>query len=153
MSVTPLFEIPDFLPLSPVLATSGQPSAEQFGAIAAAGYERVINLAMPSSTNWLAVEPEVVAGQGMTYVHIPVEWENPTLADWDRMVAELEAEADRKIWVHCAKNMRVSAFIYLYHRITKGYGDEVSRRYLEQIWVPNAVWQGFIEAALDLYMD
>ena len=76
-----LSEIEAFVPVSPHLATSGQPTPEQFEWIQAAGYEVVVNLAMPSSSNWLAQEPELLDRLGLTYVVIPVLWENTVLAD------------------------------------------------------------------------
>ena len=43
--------IQDYYQISDLLATSGQPTAQQFLLIAQAGYHAVINLAMSSSTN------------------------------------------------------------------------------------------------------
>jgi protein tyrosine phosphatase (PTP) superfamily phosphohydrolase (DUF442 family) len=90
---------------------------------------------------------------GMEYVGIPIDWENPTLSDFEDLADLLDENIESKVWVHCAKNMRVSAMIYLYNRIRKGYSEEVSRRYLEQIWQPNKIWQNFIEAAIALYTE
>jgi protein tyrosine phosphatase (PTP) superfamily phosphohydrolase (DUF442 family) len=146
-----LSEIEAFVPVSPNLATSGQPTPEQFERIQAAGYEVVVNLAMPSSSNWLAEEPELLDRLGLAYVPIPVLWENPVLEDFDQLCAVLEANSSRKVWVHCAKNMRVSAMIYLYNRLKLKLTHEVAWRYVEQVWQPNAVWMGFIEATLGLY--
>jgi protein tyrosine phosphatase (PTP) superfamily phosphohydrolase (DUF442 family) len=146
-----LSEIEAFVPVSPNLATSGQPTPEQFERIQAAGYEVVVNLAMPSSSNWLAEEPELLDRLGLAYVPIPVLWENPVLADFDQLCAVLEANPGRKIWVHCAKNMRVSAMVYLYNRLRLKLTHEVAWRYVEQVWQPDAVWMGFIEATLGLY--
>ena len=146
-----LSEIEAFVPVSPNLATSGQPTAAQFEWIQAADYQVVVNLAMPSSSNWLAEEPELLDRLGLTYVAIPVLWENPVLADFDQLCEVLEANPGRKIWVHCAKNMRVSAMIYLYNRLKLKLTHEVAWRYVEQVWQPNPVWMGFIEATLGLY--
>jgi hypothetical protein len=43
--------------------------------------------------------------------------------------------------------------IYLYHQLRKGYTEEVSRHYLEQIWQPNKTWQNFLEATMTLYIE
>jgi protein tyrosine phosphatase (PTP) superfamily phosphohydrolase (DUF442 family) len=79
-------EIYNFLQISDGIATSGQPTAEQFASIKQAGYELVINLALPTSSNALPNEKEIVESQGMQYVHIPVIWENPTLEDVNKRV-------------------------------------------------------------------
>ncbi len=146
-----LSAIEAFVPIAPNLATSGQPTPEQLAVIQAAGYEIVVNLAMPTSSNWLPEEPELLDRLGLDYVAIPVLWENPVLADFDQLCAVLEANPSRKIWVHCAKNMRVSAMIYLYNRLKLKLTHEVAWRYVEPVWQPDGVWMGFIEATLGLY--
>jgi protein tyrosine phosphatase (PTP) superfamily phosphohydrolase (DUF442 family) len=69
--------IRNFLPLTDRVGTAGQPTTEQFSDIAAAGYEVVINLALPTSTYALPEEQSIVAGHGMHYVHIPVDSTRP----------------------------------------------------------------------------
>jgi protein tyrosine phosphatase (PTP) superfamily phosphohydrolase (DUF442 family) len=150
---SPLQQIEAFLSISFTLATSGQPTPEQFVEIASAGYSLVINLATPASRNWNPQENTLVESLGMEYVGIPIDWEEPTLSDFEDLADRLDENSDRQVWVHCAKNMRVSAMIYLYHRLRKNYTEEASRRYLEQIWQPNEIWQTFIEATLALYAD
>ncbi|HBE19905.1 MAG TPA: hypothetical protein DDW51_20400, partial [Cyanobacteria bacterium UBA11367] len=142
---------------------------EEFAYIASAGYNLVINLATPTSSNWNPDENTLVESLGMEYISIPIDWEYPTLSDFEDFADILDGNSDRetgakrdgtksplrdrKIWVHCSKNMRVSAMIYLYHRIRKNYIEEVARRYLEQVWQPNEIWQNFIDATLMLYGD
>jgi uncharacterized protein (TIGR01244 family) len=149
MSTHNLAEIYKFLQISDEIATSGQPTAEQFASIKQAGYELVINLALPTSSNALPNEKEIVESQGMQYVHIPVIWENPTLEDVNQFFNIMKANADKQIFVHCAANMRVSAFIYLYRRLHQGLNDEVAKQDLQRIWVPNEVWSNFIQTVLD----
>ena len=58
----------------------------------------------------------------------------------------MEVFADRKVFVHCAANMRVSAFMYLY-RVRKDPGCESQAMAdMHQIWRPEGVWKDFIEA-------
>jgi protein tyrosine phosphatase (PTP) superfamily phosphohydrolase (DUF442 family) len=148
-----LAQIEAFLPVSFTITTSGQPTTEQFADIASAGYSLVINLATPASTNWNPEESAIVENLGMEYVGIPIDWDNPTLSDFDELATKLDEHPERKIWVHCAKNMRVSAMMYLYHRLRKGYTEISARRYLEQIWQPNQIWQNFIDATMELYEE
>jgi hypothetical protein len=54
----------------------------------------------------------------------------------------------RKVWVHCAKNMRVSAFLYLYRRLRCGEPDSAARHPLDEVWVPEGAWRAFIDRAL-----
>ena len=141
-------DIYNFLKLSDSIATAGQPTKEQFTAISKLGYQVVVNLALPESLNALPDEKEVVETQGMEYVHIPVVWENPTIDDIRRFFSVMEANADKNIFVHCAANMRVSAFMYLYRLIHEGMSDEDAKRDLHQIWIPNDNWQKFIEQVI-----
>jgi hypothetical protein len=60
----------------------------------------------------------------------------------------MEAIADQPVFVHCAANMRVSAFMYLYRRIHEPMNEEQAKRDLYQIWIPNETWQNFIQQFL-----
>ncbi|MEM8810314.1 MAG: protein tyrosine phosphatase family protein [Cyanobacteria bacterium P01_G01_bin.38] len=143
-----LSDICNYVQLSDQIATSGQPTVEQFAEIKAAGYGVVVNLAMPNSKNWLPDELTIVKAQGMTYQHIPVVWEDPTAENLSDLFATLEKNCDSQVWVHCALNMRVSAMMYLYNRLQRQQSDAEARPYMEQIWTPNETWQGFITAQL-----
>ncbi len=137
-------DIYNFLKLSDTVATAGQPTEEQFSAIKESGYQVVVNLALPDSPNALPDEKKVVETQGMQYAHIPVVWDNPTLEDVARFFSVMEANADKTIFIHCAANMRVSAFMYLYHHIHKRMNNEDAKKDLHQIWLPNETWQSQI---------
>ncbi|HEY9874529.1 MAG TPA: protein tyrosine phosphatase family protein [Candidatus Obscuribacterales bacterium] len=149
MSNNQLEDIYNFLKLSESIATSGQPSEEEFSAIKQSGYQVVVNLALPESPNALPDEKKVVEAHGMQYVHIPVVWENPTQEDLIHFFSIMAANPDKKIFVHCAANKRVSAFMYLYHCIYEHMSDEDAKKELYKIWVPNQTWQRFIEEAIE----
>jgi protein tyrosine phosphatase (PTP) superfamily phosphohydrolase (DUF442 family) len=140
-----LSEITNYLAISDKLGTAGQPTAEQFAAIQAAGYEIVINLAMPDSTNALPNENELVTAEGMDYVHIPVVWESPTVEDLERFFAVMDQNQDRKVFVHCVLNMRVSCFVFLYRALRLGIPVEEAWQDVLAIWEPNEVWQRFVD--------
>jgi protein tyrosine phosphatase (PTP) superfamily phosphohydrolase (DUF442 family) len=140
-----LHTIRNFLPLSDRVATAGQPTADQLVALRDGGFEVVINLALRSSTYALPDERAVVAGLGMQYVHIPVDFERPTEDDARQFFAAMDAAADRKVFVHCAMNLRVSAFMYLYRTLRQGMDEETAAADLDRVWTPNAVWQSFID--------
>lgn len=142
-----LTDIHNFLPISETLATAGQPTAEQFVAICEAGFEVVINLAMPTSTNALPEESAIVTDLDMVYHAIPVVWEKPTKACFQQFQQTLAAHAGQKVFVHCAMNMRVSAFVYL-HRCLNGVPHEEALTDLTKIWEPNETWQHFIHSVL-----
>lgn len=148
-----LTQIKSYLALPGRIATSGQPTAEQFAEIQREGYEVVVNLAMPTSENWLPEERGIVSELGMDYVPLPVVWDYPTLDDFETLAEVLDKNRERPVWVHCALNMRVSAMMYLYHRLRLGMKDVEATGYLSKIWVPNDTWQKFMDAAIELYDD
>ncbi|MYM63423.1 protein tyrosine phosphatase family protein [Pseudomaricurvus sp. HS19] len=129
------------------LATSGQPTAEQFAGIAAAGYSLVINLALPTSSHAVANEQEIVESLGMEYAHIPVSWEEPQLEDLYRFFDVMQAAQAQKVWVHCALNMRVSCFVYLYQSMVLGLPEERAAYPMSEIWQPDGAWEALIHAA------
>ncbi|OYV36357.1 MAG: phosphotyrosine protein phosphatase [Thiomonas sp. 20-64-5] len=128
------------------LWSSGQPSADDIRALPLLGVDVVINLALPTSSNALPGEAELVAGQGMSYVQIPVLWEHPKPEQFAQFAGVLNAYAQRKVWLHCAKNMRASAFIYLYRKLILEETEEQSRFPMRHIWSPNAIWRAWIDS-------
>jgi protein tyrosine phosphatase (PTP) superfamily phosphohydrolase (DUF442 family) len=106
------------------------------------------NLATGTTPRDLPNEADVVAAQGMEYIHIPVVWDNPTEADLVRFFEVMDATQDKKRFVHCIANMRVSAFLFLYRVLRQGMPSEAARATMAQIWEPNPIWQKFINEAL-----
>jgi len=137
-------EIYHFRSLDPLLATGGQPLAEELEALAQSGFELVINLAMPTSDNALPNEADLVRALGMDYIAIPVVWEAPRREDFARFCVAMDAHASRRRFVHCAANYRVSSFIYLYRVLRLGWPRERAEGDLYAIWQPDAIWRGFI---------
>jgi protein tyrosine phosphatase (PTP) superfamily phosphohydrolase (DUF442 family) len=139
--------IRDYYQISDRLATSGQPTPQEFTSIAQAGYQAVINLATSNSTNALAEEGIIVTDLGMIYVQIPVIWDAPKLKDVEIFFKIMESFDGEKVWVHCAKNMRVSCFIYFWQKYVLHLSEEQASYSMNQIWQPSGVWQTLIEQA------
>jgi protein tyrosine phosphatase (PTP) superfamily phosphohydrolase (DUF442 family) len=138
----------NFRALGERLGTAGQPKQAQFGSIRAAGFEAVINLALPTSDNALPDEGSIVTGLGMSYVHIPVDFKAPRAEDFRAFCRVMEAFADRPVFVHCAANMRVSAFVFLFRVLHQGVARADAEPDLHAVWQPDAVWSQFIEEQL-----
>ncbi len=126
------------------IASSGQPEANQFSSIAAANYRVVINLAMPDSDNAIPNEGNIVADYKMTYIHIPVPFESPNTEHLSLFIKIMSLFYNEKIWVHCAVNYRVSAFLYQYFRLSQGYSDAQAKKAMHPSWHPNKTWQQFM---------
>lgn len=142
-------DIRAFLALSDRVGTAGQPTEEQFAAVGEDGYEVVINLALPDSPGALEDEAAVVGGLGMEYVRIPVVFTAPQVGDAERFFEAMNVSHDKKVFVHCAANMRVSAFLYLYRVIFEGVAEGEAARDLHRIWTPDEIWQRFMDEVVE----
>ena len=145
MSEQELVGITNYVRLSEQVGTAGQPTREQLAAVARAGYQVVVNLATLDSEEALADEKDVVEALGLEYVHIPVVWERPTRADLDRFFQTMDGCRDKKVFVHCIANARVSAFMALYRVLRLGWPLEKALADVHRLWVPNEPWQGFMD--------
>jgi protein tyrosine phosphatase (PTP) superfamily phosphohydrolase (DUF442 family) len=141
---TQIEQIVNFLQISDRLATAGQPTIAQYPAIVSAGYRVVINLALTDSPNALADEAAIARELGLEYIQIPVEWDAPTIEDFQAFRTVMDAHPEDKIFVHCAANKRVSAFVYLY-RICQGVDEPIARQDLTKIWTLNEIWAKFLD--------
>ncbi|HSW03342.1 methyltransferase domain-containing protein [Aquabacterium sp.] len=131
------------------LATSGQPSEDQLAAIARAGYQVIINLALHDDPRYsLPDEAGSVAALGLPYVHIPVQFKAPTRDDLLRFCDAMDAYIARKTWVHCAANYRVTAFVGLYRVLRQGWAKDDAFALMHEVWQPDATWQAFIDEQL-----
>ncbi|NJK55229.1 MAG: phosphatase [Pleurocapsa sp. SU_5_0] len=139
--------IRDYYQINNYLATSGQPTPREFASIAQAGYQVVINLATSRSTNALANEGIIVTDLGIVYVQIPVLWDNPRLEDVETFFKIMHSFDGQKVWVHCAKNMRVSCFIYFWQKYILHLPESQASYPMNQIWQPTGVWQTLVEQA------
>lgn len=139
-----LGDIYNYLEINGRISTSGQPTEQQFELVKAAGFGDVINLAPHNAENALDDEAEVLVALGLGYTHIPVDFTNPTQADFEEFCVQMETKQGRKLWVHCAANMRVSAFIYRYRCEVQGEDQRTAREDLSRIWEPFGVWKDFV---------
>ena len=143
-----LSEIYNFRAVDGRLGTTGQPTQGQFRLIREAGFDTVINLALPTSDNALRDEGAVVSGLGMSYVHIPVDFKAPASQNFRTFCQVMKAFDDRPVFVHCAANMRVSAFVFLYRVLCQRVVLHEAERDLHAIWQPDDVWSQFIQEQL-----
>ena len=131
------------------LATSGQPLEDQLAAIAAAGYEVIINLALHDDPRYgLKDETASVKALGLEYIHIPVQFGAPSDNDLSQFFDTMDRCKGRCVWVHCAANMRVTVFLGLYLHLREGWPEERAFALMREIWSPNQVWSAFIAMQL-----
>ena len=140
--------IPGYRRLDQRLATGGCITDRHIAVLAAAGFEVVINLLPDEAEGAWPGEGEIVRSLGMRYIAIPIVWERPSLTDLRLFSACMAAHAGRKIFVHCAKNYRVSMFVALDRVLRLGWQTERALRDAARVWKPDGVWRDFIVRAL-----
>ncbi|MDH3206344.1 MAG: protein tyrosine phosphatase family protein [Gemmatimonadota bacterium] len=142
----PLETIRNFQVVTERLASAGQIGYEQIPLLREQGYEVIVNLATADAEQ-NAEEGFRVTQTGLTYVHIPVVWQAPTVEDVEMFFDVMEANGDRKVFVHCIANMRASAFIYLYRSLIEGVPEAEARATMNEVWDPSetAQWAALIE--------
>jgi uncharacterized protein (TIGR01244 family) len=145
-----LDKIYNFIQITETLGTAGHPTTTQIQDIADAGYQTLINLAPSDVSQAIPNQGELVEAAGMKYIQIPVAWKEPTLEDWDAFVKAMDENKDKKVFVHCQANMRVSAFVMLYRHIKLGVDLEEAQEPMLSIWSPedNPQWADFIEEVM-----
>jgi protein tyrosine phosphatase (PTP) superfamily phosphohydrolase (DUF442 family) len=133
--------------LNDKLSSSGMPTAEQVQALANENVDVIINLALVTSQGALPDEDKLVQSLGMKYVHIPVEWNNPTRKNLLEFFQTMDEHRGENVHVHCQANYRASAFIMLYRVLRLGWNKADAIPVMEKMWNPEdfPVWQKFID--------
>jgi protein tyrosine phosphatase (PTP) superfamily phosphohydrolase (DUF442 family) len=126
------------------VTTSGQPTEQQLVEIRALGVRHIINLGLHSHEKALPDEAASVGRLGMAYIHIPVDFQNPTEEDFAQFCSAMEQLKQVPVHVHCIANYRVSAFFYRYRRDVLGLDESRARADMEEVWHPEGVWATFI---------
>ena len=129
--------------LNSLITLSGQPTENQLVEIKQLGVTHIINLGPHTNKGALNDEAGCVENLGMSYIYIPVDFDNPAEADYIAFCSALEQHKEERIHVHCIYNARVTAFFYRY--AASGYSSEPEmRKLMDSIWRPGGVWAKFI---------
>jgi uncharacterized protein (TIGR01244 family) len=126
----------NFRRVSDTLTTSGIVEPDDLRSLAAEGYDVVVNLLPDDGTRAVADEGDIVRGQGIAYVHIPVDFAEPTRADYEAFTAAMDEHAGETVHVHCAANYRVSAFYGVYAVRTGSWTREEADAFVRDLWDP-----------------
>jgi len=137
----PFTTIKNFHFVSKNLASSGLIKMEDYTHIKEHGFKHVINL-IPGEQS---IERERVESLGMTYQQIEVEWEEPTLENFEQFATLMNSYQNDKIYIHCEANYRASTFIYLYRIYELKVSHKIALEDLLKVWKPSKTWQDFID--------
>ena len=142
-------KILNFIKINELISTSGQPNIDELKHIANEGFEVIINLGLQTSSNVLEDENKIVTDLNMTYINIPVDFENPKLSDLKLFLTILQSLEANKVWIHCAKNYRVSAFMYVYHKYVLHTPFEQIDLSIFEDWQPSLAWQELMKVSIE----
>ena len=85
------------------ITTSGQPTEPQLADIHALGVRHIVNLGLHTHEKALPDEEASVSRLGMTYIHIPVDFQNPTDQDFEHFCSVMERlngrASGRRLWI------------------------------------------------------
>ena len=139
---------PNVVPIHERWVTSGQPAAAALGKLKEEGFEAVIYLAPPTVHDAVREEPEIVAGQGLAYVNIPIRFDQPTEADFAAFAEAIRRFDGRKVLVHCQINLRASSMTFLHRVIVGKEPPEKAYESVARVWSPNRVWKAYLVSML-----
>ena len=144
-------DISNYREYSQGFASSGQPTTAQLKSISKSGVERVIYIAYADHKGALKDEDRIVKDLGMDYVHIPVDFGAPTLADFQIFAGVMQSSPDTRTLLHCQVNYRASAFAFLYRIIYMDVPAPEAINDLKGVWTPNEDWFRFLNTVADQY--
>jgi protein tyrosine phosphatase (PTP) superfamily phosphohydrolase (DUF442 family) len=136
---------PNLVQATPQIFTSGQPGPKSLESLKSQGFEAVIYLAPPTVSDAVKDEAKIVGSQGITWVNIPIAFNNPTGRDFETFAAVMKALAPRKVLVHCQVNMRASTMTFLYRALVLHEKPDVAWKDVTKIWVPEGPWKRLVE--------
>jgi protein tyrosine phosphatase (PTP) superfamily phosphohydrolase (DUF442 family) len=127
---------PNVVEISPRLVTSGQPTAEALTGLKALG-DAVIYLAPPTVSDAVPDEQLIVTRQGLVFTNIPIRFDNPTEADFEKFASTLRELGSRKVLVHCQINLRASVMVFLYRATVLKEEPRVAYEAVAGVWSPD----------------
>jgi len=139
-----LAEIVNFRQYHSNFSSAGQPTREQFQALADNGFERIVYIAFTNNTNALPDEDQLVKALGMEYTQIPVAFDNPLPSEFYAFSDTMQRYSDKKTLLHCQVNARATAFSFLYRVLYEDVPVAEAKEDMNTVWQPNAVWRDFI---------
>ncbi len=141
-------QIYNFRRLHDKLATGGQPDEAELHTIAEAGYEVVINLGLADAPYALASEQSVLESYGVRYEHLPISFEAPEVDRFFAFRDLYKPLVERRCFIHCAANKRVSCFMALYRMVELGWSRPDAEADMLEIWEPDPTWRAFMDQVL-----
>ncbi len=126
----------NFRPASERVTTSGVVPPGALARLSTEGVAAVINLLPSDSEHAVENEAALVTSQGLTYVHLPVDWNEPTASDFEQFSDAMDELAGKRIHVHCAANFRVSGFYAVWAEQQGLWNRSQANDFIADVWDP-----------------
>ena len=135
------------------LSTAGQPTELEFKLVADEGFEVVINIRPESEMLDLFDERSIVEELGLTYFQIPVTLDTLNKEILSKYFELMEQEKEKKIFLHCRKNVRVPIILTLYKIIKLDFGKDEALNWLRGEVDVNPMLEDFIDFHIQNYSE
>jgi protein tyrosine phosphatase (PTP) superfamily phosphohydrolase (DUF442 family) len=89
-----------------------------------------------------------LAEQGIEWINVPVEWDDPETEDFKKFSEAMKAHQDDHVLVQCGANYRASAMTYLYRVVVEDVDEDEAAKDLYAVWTPSKeseAWVDYIE--------
>ncbi|MEP4891725.1 MAG: hypothetical protein ABJV04_17010 [Aliiglaciecola sp.] len=145
----PMPELKNYQVNTPRMVSSGLPTKQQLQQLQKLGLHNVVDLIPGDRTE----HQSLIDSIQLNYHNIAVEWENPTLENFQEYVSVMQRfrQNEGVTLTHCRVNMRGSVFTYLYQVTQLHKPEKAARQDMLAIWQPNEIWLSFIDKVLTAY--
>jgi len=92
--------------------------------------------------NWRRLNHRITLSGQPTY--IPVDFDNPTDADYLEFCDAMNRVENDRVHVHCIYNARVPAFFFRYAKSEQEFSETETFTLMDSVWRPGGVWAKFI---------
>ncbi len=151
----------NFYEYSDKVLTAGQPTADQLSSVADDGVQVVISVVPENESIYNPEQGDILAAQGIEYIHVPVNWRSPDDAEFDRFLDAMNSVGDRKVLVHCWANARASALVYAHRAIETPETQAAELETLDRVWTEvagynldaNTTWQNYLDRNISRHQE
>jgi protein tyrosine phosphatase (PTP) superfamily phosphohydrolase (DUF442 family) len=141
-------EAPNVVAISDQLVTSGQPNEKSLASLREQGFTAVVYLVPTTGKDLIPREREIVREQGIAFEKVPIQWQEPTEADYAAFAAAMKRAPQGKVLVHCQINLQASSMTFLYRVIALREPPDKAYESVAAVWSPNPVWKRYLAAEL-----
>lgn len=139
---------PNVVVIDANLVTSGQPDARALANLSTEGFEAVIYLAPSTVSDAIKDAPNIIARQGIEFIHIPIPFAAPAASHFEAVSNALRRLQGKKVLVHCQVNMRASTMVFLFRVLQRKENPATAYDAVTRVWSPQGPWKSMAQSLL-----